>query len=133
MTEKNSHGPENQKVERVEFLILLAFLVLVLLALDKSSAVDFLKILTIYLISARIMKRDFSHIIPILSKDGKNRLYEYILSAIFTFFIFIEVEFLLNKFFIYALFAFSCLLIFTIGIFYFVAGNQNYEAYYGRK
>ncbi|KYK35924.1 MAG: hypothetical protein AYK19_01585 [Theionarchaea archaeon DG-70-1] len=98
-------------VEKVKTEILLAFLILLLFVFDKDSAIDSTRMLIVFILSSNIMKNHFSHLIIKLSDHGNGRIYEYTSIAIFSFFIFIEIEFLLNGVYIYAFLAFILLLV----------------------
>ena len=73
------------------------------------------------------MKSQFRHLKIKLSKNENNRILEYMLSAIFSFFIFIVIEFLLNSLYLYTFYAFICLLVFCSGVFYLVMKRQNHQ------
>jgi len=122
---KGGHGTA-QFLIKIESCSVLAFLLLMLFIFDRKSAVDFLKILTTFIISSMIIKSYFSCLIDKLIKDRNENVYKYLFSAIFTVFIFIEIEFLLNKVYSYALCAFVCLLIFTGGSLYFATKGEDH-------
>lgn len=115
-------------LEEMKSEILLASLLIMLFVFDRESAIDFSKILIIFLLSSKIIKNDFSHLIfKKLNKEGNNRIYEYVFSSIFTIFVFVIIEFLLNKMFFYTLFAFICLLVFTGGVLYIITRREKHQ------
>lgn len=114
--------------EKMKTEMFLTFLFLVLFIFDRKSAIDFVRMLIVFILSSYIMKNHFSHLIIRLSNRGNGRIYEYTFVAIFTFFIFIEIEFLLNRLYIYAFLTFVSLLVFVGIALCFVAGGKSYQA-----
>jgi DNA integrity scanning protein DisA with diadenylate cyclase activity len=121
MRRRGSCGKTMQFFKKKGDYILLALLLTILFVFDEKSAIDFLKIFIVFVISSMIIKNYFSSLLDNLIKNGEKSIYEYVFSAIFTAFIFIEIEFLLNKIYSYAFCVFLCLLIFTGVSFYFAA------------
>ena len=113
-------NPTMQLLEKLKNEILLVFLIIVISIFQKSSVIYFLEILVVLIITSEIMKSQFPHLKITLSKDKNDRILEYMLSAIFSFFIFITIEFLMNRLYLYTFYAFICLLVFCGGVFYLV-------------
>ena len=108
--------------------IFLTSLILMLFIFDKQSAINFVKMVVLFTLSSNIMKNHFSHLLIKLSNHGNGRIYEYTFSAIFTFFIFIEIEFLLNGLYVYAFFTFIFLLVFTGAALYLITRGESKQA-----
>lgn len=118
MNEERSNGLKVHFFEKMEFYILLALLLLILFKFDEKSAINFLKILIIFTLSSIIIKTHFFPIIEKLIEYRNKNIYENMLSTILTVFIFLEIEFLLNKEYPYAFCVFVCFLVFTGGVLY---------------
>lgn len=123
MNEEISHGATRSYLGKIESSISLTFLLLMLIIFDKSSAISFVKILIIFTVSSKIIENHFSHLVIKLSKDRNNRIIEYAFSGIFTFFIFIVIEFMLNGLYTYTICIFFGLLVFTCVTLYIVIKN----------
>ena len=115
-------------LEKAKTEIFLTSLIFMLFIFDRESAINFVKILIVFTLSSNIMKNHFSHLIIKLSDHESGRIYEYTFIAIFTFFIFIEIEFLLNGLYVYAFFTFIFLLVFTGAALYLFEGGESKQA-----
>lgn len=124
MRRRGSCGKTMQFFKKEEDYILLFLLLTILFVFDEKSAIDFLEIFIVFVISSMIITKYFSPLIEKLINSGEENIYEYVFSAIFTAFIFIEIEFLLNRVYSYAFCAFLCLLIFTEISLYFATKIQ---------
>ncbi len=98
--------------------IILALLLLILFIHDRFLPMIYVKTLVEFIISYIIVKHHFSPIIEKLVKNEDKSIYVYVFNAIYTFFVFIEIEFLLNRTYSYAFYAFLGLLLFTGGLLY---------------
>lgn len=114
-----------------DFYILTALLLTILFKFDRSAAINFIKILFTFTLSQKIMKNQFLIIINSLNKNGKN-LFEYTLSIVFTFFIFVEIDFLLNRLYTHALLALIFLLGFVIAFFYLIEKGKHPDTSEGK-
>lgn len=123
MSEEISHIATRPYLGKIEFSISLVFLLLMLIIFDRSSAISFVKILSIFTISSKIIKNHFSHLVIKISKYRKNRIIEYAFSGIFTFFIFIVIEFMLNGLYTHTICIFFGLLVFTCVTLHIVIKN----------
>jgi len=124
MSEKVGHGRKADSRKTMEFIVLLIAL-LMLFFLDKSSLVDILKYIIVFVLSIRIMKDCFPQIAGTISTTWKGNIYEFITTMIFSIFILIVIDFLFNKMYLYTLCAFACLLLFTIGVVYLIPKREN--------
>lgn len=134
---KSELGFDNDRIMQL-FLnmkteIFLGFLLSILFAFKRSSATYFVEIIIIFVLSSEIMKKQFSHLIIKLSKRGSNRMYEYVFSSIFTFFIFITIEFLLNRMYNYTFYAFICLLLFACGVLRLITKREDNQIRENKK
>jgi len=113
-------------LDQLSWIIALVLLLLFIFYLDPSSATSFMKILMTFLISTKIINNYFSPILKInLSNNTSIGIYEYILSIVFAFFIFMGVEFILNEMYWYVYLAFISLLIFSFGIAFLVEKMEH--------
>ena len=114
--------------EKVKCEISIIFLSSLLFISNSKLAIDFLEILIVYVLSLKVTKDHFSHLVIKLSKQGKERICEYTLGAVFTIFVFVEMEFLLNRLYILAFSNFVVLLFFTAIALYFIVRGEALQA-----
>ena len=115
-----------------DFYILTALLLSILFKFDRPSAINFIKILFTFILSQKIIKEEFSDILNLISINGKN-LIEYALGAVFSIFIFIEIDFLLNRLFTHVFLALIFFLGFVIAFFYLIEKGNHPNTDRGKK
>lgn len=130
LNENNDMGKLSKKMDAGIYLLIL---IIVLFIFDRESAINFVKILITYILSSRIVKDDFSHLIIKLSDYGNGRICEYTLRAVFTSFIFLEIEFLLNRMYTYTLLAFIFLLVFAGIALHLIARGEIHQTVKDKK